>query len=142
MSIRTISGSTLAILLCGALYSLPAAAESAKPQLDVGKYTGAQKAQAEACNKTNTARAAISAAGEEIERLNTSINAAEHKVQDAAKGPDKDAAKAKVAELKAQRKAEQPKLKQAQADELAGAKEYRKAAKQGKKEKVEALDCI
>ena len=63
-------------------------------------------------------------------------------MQEAAKGAAKDAAKAKVADLKAKRKVEQQKLEQAQADELAGDKEYRKAARQGKKEKVEALDCL
>jgi|SRR5690606_14601190 len=159
MSIRILSASPVAVLL--AALSLPAAAltcppdqkaygdpaqcvkrEAAKPQLDVEKYTGIQKVQAQACNKANAAHAAIVAAGEEITRLNTNLNAAQHDVQDAATGPAKDAAKAKVAELKAKRKAEQKKLEQAQADELAGDKEYRKAARQGKKEKVEALDCL
>jgi hypothetical protein len=161
MSIRKLSGSTLAILLCGAIYSLPAAAltcppgekasgdpaqcvkrEAAKPQLDADKYNGAQKAQAQACNKANAAHAAIVEAGEEITRLNTNLNAAQHEVQDAAKGPAKDAAKAKVADLKAKRKVEQKKLEQAQADELAGDKEYRKAVKQAKKDKSEVLDCL
>ncbi|HWV18852.1 MAG TPA: hypothetical protein VNZ68_09800 [Rhodocyclaceae bacterium] len=159
MSIRILSASPVAVLL--AALSLPAAAltcppgekasgepaqcmkrEAAKPQLDVEKYNGAQKAQAQACNKANAAHAAIVAAGDEITRLNTNLNAAQHDVQEAAKGPAKDAAKAKVADLKAKRKVEQQKLEQAQADELAGDKEYRKAARQGKKEKVEALDCL
>lgn len=159
MSRRILSVSPLAMLL--AALSLPAAAltcppgekahgdpaqcvkrEAAKPQLDTGKYQGAQQAQAQACNKANAAHAAIVQSGEEIERLNNSINAAQHERQEAAKGPAKDAAKAKIADLKAKRKAEQQKLKQAQADELAGDKEYRKAVKQGKKDKAEALDCL
>lgn len=161
MSIRNISGSTLAILLCGAAFSLPAAAlqcppgerphgnpaqcikaEAAKPQLDPEKYSGAQKAQAQACNKANAAHTAIVEATEEISRLNTNINAAQHAVQDASTGADKDVAKAKVADLKAKRKTEEQKLKQAQADEQAGDKAYRKALKQGKKDKVDALDCL
>ena len=60
----------------------------------------------------------------------------------AAAGPAKDAAKAKVADLKAQRKVEEAKLKQAQADEQAGDKDYRKAVKQGKKDKVDPLNCL
>lgn len=161
MSIRNLSGSTLAILVCGAIYSLPAAAlscppgerphgnpaqcvktEAAKPQLDSEKYSGAQKAQAEACNKANAAHAAIVEAGEEIARLNNNINATQHEAQDASTGAAKDAAKAKVAELKAKRKAEEQKLKQAQADEQAGDKAYRKAVKQGKKDKVDPLNCL
>lgn len=159
MSIRTLSASPLAIFLT--MLALPAAAltcppgekasgepaqcvkrEAAKPQLEVEKYNGAQKAQAQACNKANAAHAAIVAAGEEITSLNTNLNAAQHEVQDAAKGPAKDAAKAKVADLKAKRKVEQKKLEQAQADELAGDKEYRKAVKQGKKDKVDPLNCL
>ena len=159
MSIRTLSISSIATLL--AALALPAAAltcppgekasgdpaqcmkrEAAKPQLDVEKYNGAQKAQAQACNKANAAHAAIVEAGETITRLNTNINAAQHEAHAAAKGPAKDAAKTKVADLKATRKAEEQKLQQAQADELAGDKEYRKAVKQGKKEKIEALDCL
>ncbi|MBY0341506.1 MAG: hypothetical protein K2Q19_10135 [Rhodocyclaceae bacterium] len=161
MSIRTLPASTLVVLLCGAAFSLPAAAlqcppgerphgnpaqcvktEAAKPQVDPEKYSGAQKAQAEACNKANAAHAAIVEAGEEIARLNTNINAAQHEAQHAAQGAAKDAANAKVAELKAKRKAEEQKLKQAQADEQAGDKEYRKAVKQGKKDKVDALNCL
>ena len=161
MSIRICSARTLATLLAGAAFSLPAAAltcphgevargtpaqcekwDQAKPQLDVEKYTGALKTEAQSCNKTNAARAAIMQAGEEIERLNASINVAQHEVQDAAKGAPKDAAKAKVADLKAKRKVEEDKLKQAQADELAGSKEHRKAVKAVKKEKAEPLNCI
>lgn len=161
MSIRKLPASTLVALLCGAAFSLPAAAlqcppgerphgnpaqcvkiEAAKPQLDPEKYSGAQKAQAVACNKANTAHAAIVEAGEAITRLNTNINAAQHEAADAAAGPAKDAAKAKVADLKTQRKAEEAKLKQAQADERAGDKEYRKAVKQGEKDKVDALNCL
>lgn len=160
MKTRMLSGSTLAALIVGALYTLPAAAltcqpgEEAygeppqcikkgdiKPQLDVEKYSGSQKSQAEACNKSNAARTVIRDSGDEIERLNNSINAAQHEVQDA-KGADKDAPKAKVAELKAQRKAEEKKLKQAQADELAAKKAYRKATKQVKKDKGTSLNCI
>jgi hypothetical protein len=161
MSIRTLSRSTVAILLAGAAFSLPAAAmncppgevargtppqcekrDQAKPQLDAEKYSGALKAEAQACNKANAAHSAIMQSGEEIERLNASINAAQHEVQDAAKGAAKDAAKAKVADLKAKRKVEEDKLKQAQADELAGNKEHRKAVKAVKKEKAEPLNCI
>jgi hypothetical protein len=161
MSIRTLSRSTVAILIAGAAFSLPVAAmtcphgevergtppqcekrDQAKPQLDVAKYSGAQKTEAEACNKANAAHAAIMQAGEEIERLNASINAAQHDVQDAAAGAAKDAAKAKVADLKAKRKVEEDKLKKAQADELAGHKEHRKAVKAVKKEKAEPLNCI
>lgn len=161
MNVRIPSSRTLAILFAGVAFSLPAAAltcppgqvergtppqcekrDQAKPQLDVAKYSGAQKAEAEACNKANAAHAVIMQAGEEIERLNASINAAQHEVQDAAKGAAKDAAKAKVADLKAKRKVEEDKLKQAQADELAGNKEHRKAVKAVKKEKAEPLNCI
>lgn len=139
MSTRILSASTI-LLSCIAL-SLPASV-LAKPQLDAEKYTGAQKAEAQACNKANAAHAAITQSGEEIERLNTSINAAQHEVQDAAKGAANDAAKAKVADLKAKRKAEEGKLKQAQADELVGKKEHRKALKQAKQEKAEPLNCL
>ena len=161
MSIRTLSASTIALFLAGAAFSLPAAAlncpmgeeahgtppqcvkrDDAKPQLDVEKYSGAQKAEAQACNKTNAAHAAVLQAGDEIARLNTSINAAQHEVQDAAKGPAKDAASAKVTELKAKRQVEEGKLKQAQADERAGKKEHRKAVKQAKKDKVDSLNCL
>lgn len=161
MSIRKLSGSTLAILLVGAAYTLPAAAVTCppgeeargvsaqcekppmtKPQLDAEKYTGAQKAEAQACNKANAAHAAIVASSDEITRLNTELSAAQHAVQDAAKGAAKDAAKAKVAELKAQRKAEEKKLSQARADESAAKKDQRAVKKQLKKEKQESLNCL
>ena len=139
MSIRTLSVS--AILLSCIAFSLPASALD-KPQLDAEKYSGAQKAEALACNKVNAAIAAITQSGDEITRLNTSINAVQHEVQDAPTGAASDAAKAKVDSLKNKRKAEEQKLKQAQADELVGKKEHRKALKQGHKDKAESLNCI
>jgi hypothetical protein len=130
MSNRAFSVSTLAAFLVGAACALPAAAamtcppgEEAhgmpekcvkkyepKPQLDVEKYSGAQKAQAQACNKANAAHDAIMHSTGEITRINTSLDTAQYEASKLPKGPEKDAAKAKVTELKTQRKAEEKTL--------------------------------
>ena len=147
-----------AVILASAVYAAPAMAlvcpmgevpsgkvpeqcvkrDAAKPQLDVEKYSGAQKAQAIACNKTNAAHTAIVESSTEIARINTSINEAQHQKQH----HDKAAAEADIAKWKELRKTEEAKLKQAQADENAGKKAHRKAVRQLKKDGGTSLDCI
>lgn len=116
--------------------------DAPKPQLDVEQYSGAQKTQAMACNKVNTARSTIVETAQEIERINTSLDRAQHDLKSVPKGADRTEAKAKVDEWKAKRKAEMAKLKQAHTDEMAATKEHRKALKQVKKEKAASLNCI
>ncbi len=164
MSIKQgwISKSISAAILASTVYAAPALAlvcpmgevpsgktpeqcvkrDAPKPQLDVEKYSGAQKAQATACNKVNAAHAVIIESSTEIARINASLNEAHHHLKTLPKDGNKDAATADIAKWKELRKTEEAKLKQAQADENAGKKEHRTALKQLQKDGGTSLACI
>lgn len=151
-----------AVILASAVYAVPAMAlvcpmgeepssnnpkqcvkrDAPKPQLDVEKYSGAQKMQAEACNKTNAAHASIIDTSNEIARINTSINEAQVAQKNAPTPEAKGTAATEVAKWKQERKELEAKLKKAQADENAAKKEHRKAVRQLKKDGGTSLDCI
>lgn len=149
-----------AMLLMGVGYALPAAAitcphgeepakdgktctkwEAPKPQLDVSKYEGAQKQEAEACNKLNQAKTDGSTITKEIESLSSSIDTHYVEYRKLPKGAEKDKVKGEIDKLKADRKAAEAKLGKAKSDMTAGKKEVRAAKKALKKEKKESLNC-
>jgi hypothetical protein len=160
MSKAWLSKGISALVFAGAAYVTPAAAlvcpagevpagnpeqcvkrDAPKPQLDVGKYSGAQKAQAEACNRINAAHVAIIESSNEISRINVSLNDAYQRAKKA-DGDDKTAAEADITRWKALRKAQEDTLKQARAEENDGKKAYRKADRQLVKDGGSSLKCF
>lgn len=116
--------------------------DAPKPQVDASQYKGAQKTQAEACNKANTAQGAIVQSADEIARINNSLNEAYHHKQKPHEGHTKAEAEGEIAKWKEQRIAEEGKLRAAQKELNAAKKEHRAAAKAVKKEGAKPLECL
>lgn len=116
--------------------------DTPKPQVDVAQYKGAQKTQAEACNKANAAQGTIIQSADEIARINTSLNEAYHHKLKPHEGHTKAEAESDIAKWKDQRKAEETKLRAAQKDLNAAKKEHRAAVKAVKKEGAKPLECM